>query len=145
MSIKESRSISFVIITIVYVIAFAVGLLVYRELGGFEWHPWQLLPLFVADVVATVVVWLFGLLFKNVSVYDPYWSVAPPVMFTLYACQLNDWTTATVLLLIAVWYWGIRLTGNWAFTFKTSTAKTGVIPNTAANIYCCSSSSTFSD
>ena len=23
-----------------------------------------------------------------------------------------------VLLLIAVWYWGIRLTGNWAYTFR---------------------------
>ncbi|MCR4857923.1 MAG: DUF1295 domain-containing protein [Bacteroidales bacterium] len=118
MSIKESRSISFVIITIVYIIAFVVGLFVYRELGGLEWHPWQLLPLFIADVAATVVVWLFGLLFRNVSVYDPYWSVAPPVMFTLYACQLHSWTSATVLLLVAVWFWGIRLTGNWAFTFK---------------------------
>ena len=64
------------------------------------------------------MVWLFGLLFRNVSVYDPYWSVAPPVMLTLWACHLNSWTSATVLLLIAVWYWGIRLTGNWAYTFR---------------------------
>ena len=116
MSIKESRSLSFVILTVVYALAFVVGLSVYRALDGTGWH--YLWPLFIADVAATVVVWLFGLVFRNVSVYDPYWSVAPPVMLTLWACRLHSWTSATVLLLIAVWYWGIRLTGNWAFTFK---------------------------
>lgn len=116
MSFKESRSISFIIITIVYALALAVGILVYRSQVNTGWHYlWQL---FIADVAATVVVWFFGLLFRNVSVYDPYWSVAPPVMLTLWACHLNSWTSATVLLLIAVWYWGIRLTGNWAFTFR---------------------------
>ena len=116
MSIKESRSISFIIITIIYVIAFAIGFLVYQRLAGTNWH--YLCQLFIADAVATVVVWFFGLLFRNVSVYDPYWSVAPPVMLTFWAYHLNSWTSATILLLIAVWYWGIRLTGNWAFTFK---------------------------
>jgi steroid 5-alpha reductase family enzyme len=116
MSIKESRSLSFVILTVVYALAFVVGLLVYRALDGTGWH--YLWPLFIADAAATVVVWLFGLVFRNVSVYDPYWSVAPPVMLSLWACHLHSWTSATVLLLIAVWYWGIRLTGNWAFTFK---------------------------
>lgn len=116
MSIKESRSLSFVIITAVYALAFVVGLLVYKGLDSSGCHYlWQL---FAADAVATVVVWFFGLVFRNVSVYDPYWSVAPPVMFTLWACHCNSWTSATVLLLIAVWYWGIRLTGNWAYTFK---------------------------
>ena len=116
MSLKQSRPLSFVIIVIVYALAFVVGLLVYSALACTGLHYlWQL---FIADAVATVVVWLFGLLFRNVSVYDPYWSVAPPVMLTLWACHLNSWTSATVLLLIAVWYWGIRLTGNWAYTFR---------------------------
>ena len=116
MSIKESRGLSFVMITAVYALAFVVGLLVYKGLDSSGCHYlWQL---FAADAAATVVVWFFGLVFRNVSVYDPYWSVAPPVLFTLWACHCNSWTSATVLLLIAVWYWGIRLTGNWAYTFK---------------------------
>lgn len=78
----------------------------------------ELVALFLADVVATVVVWGFGLFYKNVSVYDPYWSEAPPVMFTAWAFYKSAFTLPVVLLLIAVWYWGIRLTGNWAFTFK---------------------------
>lgn len=116
MSFQQSRTLSFIIIAIVYALAFVVGWLVYRALACTGMHYlWQL---FIADAVATVVVWLFGLLFRNVSVYDPYWSVAPPVMLTLWACHLNSWTSATILLLIAVWYWGIRLTGNWAYTFR---------------------------
>ena len=78
----------------------------------------ELVALFLADVVATVVVWGFGLFYKNVSVYDPYWSVAPPVMFSVWAFYKSTFTLPVILLLIAVWYWGIRLTGNWAFTFK---------------------------
>lgn len=116
MSFKNSRTVSFLIILAVYILAFIVGLLVYHGLADTGLHYfWQL---FIADAVATVVVWFFGLVFQNVSVYDPYWSVAPPVMLTLWACHTGSWTSATILLLIAVWYWGIRLTGNWAYTFK---------------------------
>ena len=77
-----------------------------------------LLSLFVADVAATVVVWAFGLLYENVSVYDPYWSVFPPVVFLLWAFYTGVWSLPVVLLLIASWYWGCRLTRNWVITFK---------------------------
>ena len=33
---------------------------------------------FLADLAATVVVFIFSLALDNSSVYDPYWSVAPP-------------------------------------------------------------------
>lgn len=119
--LKESRGISFLVVLAVYVLAFVVGLFVYRALADTGWHYlWQL---FVADAAATVVVWLFGLLFRNVSVYDPYWSVAPPIMLTLWAQHTGHWTSATILLLIAVWYWAVRLTGNWAFTFRNLNAE----------------------
>lgn len=116
MKIKESRTLSFIIILAVYVLAFFVGWGIYKAMANMECH--YLWKLFTADVVATIVVWFFGLIFKNVSVYDPYWSVVPPIMLTAWACASGPWGSATTLLLIAVWYWGIRLTGNWAFTFK---------------------------
>lgn len=116
MKIKESRVLSFIIILAVYVLAFFIGMATYKAMAHMECH--YLWKLFTADVVATIVVWFFGLIFKNVSVYDPYWSVVPPIMLTAWACVSGPWETATSLLLIAVWYWGIRLTGNWAFTFK---------------------------
>lgn len=112
---NQTKTVGIVIIGIIYLIAILFGYFVFRMLNtGLH----ELLALFLADVVATVVVWGFGLFYKNVSVYDPYWSVAPPVMFTVWAFYKSTFTLPVVLLLIAVWYWGIRLTGNWAFTFK---------------------------
>ena len=112
---NQTKTVSIVIIGIIYLIAILLGYFVFITLNkGLH----ELVALFLADVVATVVVWGFGLFYKNVSVYDPYWSVAPPVMFTIWAFYKSTFTLPVVLLLIAVWYWGIRLTGNWAYTFK---------------------------
>ena len=112
---NQTKTVSIVIIGIIYLIAILLGYFVFITLNkGLH----ELVALFFADVVATVVVWGFGLFYKNVSVYDPYWSVAPPVMFTVWAFYKSVFTLPVVLLLIAVWYWGIRLTGNWAYTFK---------------------------
>lgn len=49
-----------------------------------------LLRLFASDFAATVFVWLWGVIFTNSSVYDPYWSVAPPLMLT--ACFRHSGT-----------------------------------------------------
>ena len=108
-----SKAGSIAIIALIYGIATATGVLLFNKLQTPE-----LTALLAADILATIVVWGFGLLYENVSVYDPYWSVAPPVIFTIWAIYKNAWTLPVVLLLIAVWYWGIRLTGNWAGTFK---------------------------
>ncbi len=112
---NQNKTVSIVIVGIIYLIAILVGYFVFRMLNK---RIHELVALFVADVVATVVVWGFGLYYNNVSVYDPYWSVAPPVMFALWAYYKSAFTLPVVLLLIAVWYWGMRLTGNWAYTFK---------------------------
>ena len=109
------RSLSIAIIAAVYAVAAWAGFLVFGWAAASMAELWALL---LADVVATVITWFFGLVFRNVSVYDPYWSVAPPVMFTAWAVYKGCFTQPVVLLLIAVWYWGIRLTGNWAYTFK---------------------------
>ncbi len=109
------RSLSIAIIAAVYAVAAWAGFLVFGWAAAAMAELWALL---LADVVATVITWFFGLVFRNVSVYDPYWSVAPPVMFTAWAVYKGCFTLPVVLLLIAVWYWGIRLTGNWAYTFK---------------------------
>ena len=111
----HKKTSSILIITLIYILAAIAGFLVFKQLDGAIHEYWAL---FLADVVATVIVWAFGLYYKNVSVYDPYWSVFPPVAFTAWAFHKMVFSTPVILLLIAVWYWGIRLTGNWAYTFK---------------------------
>lgn len=111
--LKSSRQCGFIIITLIYLAATLLGIWVFAALNDNHF----LLRLFAADFAATVFVWLWGVIFSNSSVYDPYWSVAPPLMLTGYAmyCGASSWPV--VLMLIAVWYWAIRLTGNWAYTF----------------------------
>ena len=111
--LKSSRQCSFIIITLIYLAATLLGIWVFAALNDNHF----LLRLFAADFAATVFVWLWGVIFSNSSVYDPYWSVAPPLMLSGYAiyCGASSWPV--VLMLIAVWYWAVRLTGNWAYTF----------------------------
>lgn len=110
----KHRGISFLIVTLVYALATAVGIVAFSLLSAPFW-----LSLLLADVLATVAVFLFSLLFGNASVYDPYWSVQPPVILAAVAIGRGGRLGVTdILLLLAVFYWGIRLTVNWAYTFR---------------------------
>ena len=106
-----SKWTSIALIAAIYLLAGVIGAFVFFS------RP-SILALFLADVVATIVVWAFGLLYENVSVYDPYWSVFPPIAFLLWAFYTDVWSVPVILLLIASWYWGWRLTRNWVITFK---------------------------
>ena len=110
-SIRDSKSFSMLIIICIYLMAAILALCVYLLLPFRFW-----LNLLLADIIATVFVFVFSFAFKNASVYDPYWSVQPMVIVLYFACYYKL-TIASVLLLISVFYWGIRLTGNWAYTF----------------------------
>lgn len=110
--IKESRALSFAVVAIVYIIATVVGVVTFKALR-LDW--WQ--SLLIADSVATVVTFVFSLVFGNASVYDPYWSVQPPVILTAFAMGRTI-TSFGVMLLIAVTFWAVRLTANWAYTFR---------------------------
>ena len=110
-----SKSCSIALIAAIYILATVAGVILFVKLNSVLNSPiWSL---FCADVLATIIVWGFGLLYENVSVYDPYWSVFPPVAFLLWCFYTNTWSLPVILILVASWYWGIRLTRNWAITF----------------------------
>ncbi len=111
-SFKSSRTAGFISILAVYLIASAAGILLYRILPFSFW-----LNLLIADACATAVTFIGSLIFGNASVYDPYWSVQP-IVILLYAAVVNGMTPLRWLLLICVCFWGIRLTANWAYTFR---------------------------
>ena len=93
-------------------IAAAAGILIYRGLS-YHFAP----DLLIADIAATVIVFVFSALFRNASVYDPYWSVAPVVM-VIYGSCVRDMDPVRALMLISICIWGVRLTANWAYTFN---------------------------
>lgn len=105
------RSLSYAVIFLIYLVAFGVGYLTFKLLN----IPSYTIKIIICDIVATLFVWLMGVILKNSSVYDPYWSVAPLVIIPLFIKQLD---LPSILLLTVVFIWGIRLTLNWAYTFK---------------------------
>ena len=54
---------------------------------------------------------LFSIIFRNASVYDPDWSVQPIVI-------LSCFLFGREISALTIFIWGIRLTANWAYTFK---------------------------
>lgn len=105
------RKTSFLVILFVYVFALAVGILVYDFLDYDLW-----LKILFADIAATIATFIFSLLFRNASVYDPYWSVQP-ILIVFLLCDYSHFSATTLLPLIAISVWGLRLTANWAYTF----------------------------
>lgn len=112
--IKQNRAISFVIIAVVYAIAIVGGIFIYKALIN---HLDFWLALLIADICATVITYIFSVIFSNASVYDPYWSVQPIVILTAFAVT-RHMGVVQWLLLVAVWFWGVRLTANWAYVFQ---------------------------
>ena len=106
-----SRKTSFIVILLVYLSAIAVGVLSYLYIPvPFYWG------VLIADVVATIWTYIFSCIFKNASVYDPYWSVKP-VVIVLAFCIGRPLGLFQILMAVVVSLWGIRLTLNWAYTF----------------------------
>jgi steroid 5-alpha reductase family enzyme len=77
------------------------------------------LKIAVGDFVGTVIIFLFSVLLKNSSMYDPYWSVAPIIIlgYLLIISSVDLLDGRIILLSIVVIYWGIRLTHNWLKTW----------------------------
>ncbi len=108
---KNNKIISLIIILIIYIIATIIGYFTYINLE-FEFY----FKLLIADIISTIVVFIFSLIFKNASCYDAYWSYAPLaiVIFLLIFKPLN---VTRLLISIAIIGWSLRLTINWIYTF----------------------------
>ena len=113
---KKNRTFGFAIIALIYLFAILAGLFVFRTASEFFSFY---LSIFIADVAATLFVYLTGLFVKNTSVYDPYWSVQPIVIVLFLLTRFKVFNLGIILMLIALLYWGIRLTANWAHTFDS--------------------------
>ncbi len=113
---KKNRTFGFAVIAIIYVLAVLLGLFVFRWM---EAYVSFYLAIFIADVAATLFVYLTGVFVKNTSVYDPYWSVQPLVIVLFILTRFQVWNLGILMMLIALFYWGIRLTANWAYTFDS--------------------------
>lgn len=112
MPTKLNKAQSFSIVILGYVIAFIVSYLVLIYSGIEN----DLYNMAAADFAATVVIFLFSIILRNSSMYDPYWSVYP-IFIAIYWFMLVGGAgdpLRNIMVVLLVSFWGIRLTLNWA-------------------------------
>jgi steroid 5-alpha reductase family enzyme len=98
---------------VVYAIGFAIGAIIYVFLKQSVENA--VIRMLIADLAMTILLWVYGLLRRNSSVYDPYWSVVPPIILMGWMLDsVATWTIPTILLFLGVTCWAVRLTFNWA-------------------------------
>jgi steroid 5-alpha reductase family enzyme len=98
-------------------LAYAVALAAALALGWAlrDRHP--IVVAAAADLLATLIVFGFSVGYDNSSLYDPYWSVAPPAI-ALYWAAVGGLGLRQLLILVLVALWGVRLTGNWVARWR---------------------------
>lgn len=106
---KTARDNGLIVVT--YVVAIAVGL-------GVAAAVWDSMPrwaaVLTADLAATVAVFGVSRTLDNSSVYDAYWSVAPPVIAFGLLCASDVGSSPRALIVcLLITTWAARLTYNW--------------------------------
>jgi steroid 5-alpha reductase family enzyme len=112
-SVPRTLNKAFAFYTFAYVIALFAAITVGYIIRSL--HP--ILVVFIADISATLVVYLFGRVFHNASFYDAYWSIAPLAISLFWMLGTSSDSVVTVRQIIViglVFVWGLRLTYNWA-------------------------------
>lgn len=108
-ALRTSKPFLLVLNLVTYALAAAVGIAVLQEVGGNIF-----MRLLIADIAATLVIFVIGQAVKNSSLYDPYWSVAPAFLIAGYA-MAGDGVIGIprgLIVFTLTVAWGWRLTWN---------------------------------
>ena len=111
---RKSKSVGLIALLLIYSAATAIGIFVFLALPHLELYVRVLL----ADIISTVFVYLFGVILRTASVYDPYWSVQPPVIIWGLMIFCRRFDAVCISIGIAAILWSIRLTVNFAIGFS---------------------------
>lgn len=102
-------------ITVAYVVALFIGGISLYQFGYND-----ILDILFADLIATLVIFLFSQYYGNSSFYDAYWSVIPPflALYWLVVGQAQAPVLREILVMGLILYWATRLTLNWALHWE---------------------------
>lgn len=104
------------ILFIIYALAFFLSLVSYQLFMTTGMH--FLLAIIIADIIATIFIWIIGIIFKTASIYDPYWSIQTILIFVPLMFKFNNFSLGAILLLTLIALYTIRLTGNFLIGFN---------------------------
>lgn len=106
---------AYILICVSYLLALAAAWITLAFVADYH----LLIQVLIADVVATIVIFAFSVVFKNSSFYDAYWSVIPMVIVGyLISLQTDAELIRQLMLALVILLWGFRLTANWAYTWS---------------------------
>jgi steroid 5-alpha reductase family enzyme len=107
---KQNKVFSYTYVIIAYFIAIYAG----KMSLEFIQTSSLLLDMLIADIIATVIIFICSLGVQNSSVYDPYWSVIPvPIaLYWMYMFPEGN-HTRQIFILVVISVWSLRLTINW--------------------------------
>lgn len=98
-----------------YIVALIIGFLSFTF---FSEHFNLLISTLLADILCTIIIFVFSMLVDNSSMYDPYWSVLPPLIVLLWLWKFEVFNIYTSIILAVYLIWSIRLTLNWFINWK---------------------------
>ena len=104
-----------IILLIAYLGAFAIGLASYLLLEDYVPTIWNL---FIADVIATIYIWIVGIIYKTASIYDPYWSVQTVAIYMALMISFKTINFGNIIYLACILFWAVRLTYNFIRGFN---------------------------
>ena len=112
---KSEKTQGLIVNIAIYIFAFSIAFIPYYFASESIGPVWSM---FVFTTVATLILYAFCLIFKNTSIYDPYWSVAPFVMTVLHIIRFYTFNFNSLIFLILVFIYAFRLTRNWYLTYR---------------------------
>jgi len=106
---------AYILICVSYLLALAAAWITLAFVADYH----LMIQVLIADVVATIVIFAFSVVFKNSSFYDAYWSVIPMIIVGyLISLQTDAELIRQLMLALVILLWGFRLTANWAYTWS---------------------------
>ena len=113
----KSKSFGLIIMSTAYIIAIIASIVSFVLFEKTNMNI--ILNVFISDVIATFIIYIFSLIFKTSSMYDPYWSVQSLVIFLCLLIKFNNFNPSNIIILIALTLYTIRVTGNFIIGFDS--------------------------
>ncbi len=115
---RYTKSFSLLVVFFIYIAAYGAGVFAVQLLKTYAFH--YLIELALVSIVATIVLFAFSRAFKNSSIFDAYWSIAPLVYINFWLKRSDEGADIfrQIIMSISLFLWGFRLTLNWVRGWK---------------------------